>query len=262
MKRIAILLVAVAAVAGTVASSASAFRSMNTVRAEEHLTRGFHQETSATAADSQHALADEGRLPELAGAIGWLNSVPLNRKSLRGKVVLVDIWTYSCINSLRQLPYIMSWAAKYKDAGLVVIGVHAPEFGFEKERANVENAVRDLKLTYPVAIDSDHAIWQAAAIIALAKTFAEQGIKDGVKVNSVVPGAVMTGRRMSFFKKWAPAHNLSVEEAMRKFPEEVGISRFGKPEEIADLMAYLVSPAAKWMTGSCVRMDGGEIKGI
>jgi thiol-disulfide isomerase/thioredoxin len=176
--------------------------------------------------------------------------------------VLVDIWTYSCINSLRQLPYIMSWAAKYKDAGLVVIGVHAPEFGFEKERANVENAVRDLKLTYPVAIDSDHAIWQAAAIIALAKTFAEQGIKDGVKVNSVVPGAVMTGRRMSFFKKWAPAHNLSVEEAMRKFPEEVGISRFGKPEEIADLMAYLVSPAAKWMTGSCVRMDGGEIKGI
>src|ERR1700722_185177 len=161
MKRIAILLVAVAAVAGMVASSAPAFRSVNTVRAEEHLTRGFHQETSATAVDSQHALADEGRLPELAGAIGWLNSAPLNRKSLGGKVVLVDIWTYSCINSLRQLPYIMSWAAKYKDAGLVVIGVHAPEFGFEKDRANVENAVRELKLTYPVAIDSNHAIWQA-----------------------------------------------------------------------------------------------------
>jgi thiol-disulfide isomerase/thioredoxin len=161
MKRIAILLVAVAAVAGMIASSAPALRSMNAVRAEEHLTHGFHQETSATAADSQHALADEGRLPELAGAIGWLNSVPLNRKSLRGKVVLVDIWTYSCINSLRQLPYIMSWAAKYRDAGLVVIGVHAPEFGFEKDRANVENALRDLKLTYPVAIDSNHAIWQA-----------------------------------------------------------------------------------------------------
>jgi 3-oxoacyl-[acyl-carrier protein] reductase len=101
-----------------------------------------------------------------------------------------------------------------------------------------------------------------AAIIALAKAFAEQGIKDGVQVNSVVPGAVMTGRRMSFFQKWAPAHNLSVEEAIRKFPEEAGISRFGKPEEIADLMAWLVSPAAKWMTGSCVRMDGGEVKGI
>jgi len=101
-----------------------------------------------------------------------------------------------------------------------------------------------------------------AAIIALAKAFAEQGIKDGVQVNSVVPGAVMTGRRQSFFEKWAPAHNLSVEDAVKKFPEEVGISRFGKPEEIADLIAYLVSPAAKWMTGASVRMDGGEIKGI
>jgi 3-oxoacyl-[acyl-carrier protein] reductase len=101
-----------------------------------------------------------------------------------------------------------------------------------------------------------------AAIIALAKAFAEQGIKDGVQVNSVVPGAVMTGRRESFFKKWAPAHNLSVEEAMKKFPEEVGIRRFGRPEEIADLMAFLVSPAAKWMTGASVRMDGGEIKGL
>ena len=101
-----------------------------------------------------------------------------------------------------------------------------------------------------------------AAIIALAKAFAEQGIKDGVQVNSVVPGAVMTGRRESFFKKWAPAHDMSVAEAVKKFPEEVGIARFGKPEEIADLMAYLVSPAAKWMTGASVRMDGGEIKGI
>ncbi len=101
-----------------------------------------------------------------------------------------------------------------------------------------------------------------AAIIALAKAFAEQGIKDGVQVNSVVPGPVMTARRESFFKKWAPAHNLTAEEAVKKFPEEVGIARFGKPEEIADLMAYLVSPAAKWMMGSCVRMDGGEVKCI
>jgi 3-oxoacyl-[acyl-carrier protein] reductase len=101
-----------------------------------------------------------------------------------------------------------------------------------------------------------------AAIIALAKAFAEQGIRDGVQVNSVVPGAVMTGRRKSFFEKWAPAHNMSIEEAVRKFPEEAGIARFGAPEEIADLMAFLVSPAAKWMTGSSVRMDGGEVKGI
>ncbi|HXM14722.1 MAG TPA: SDR family oxidoreductase [Candidatus Eremiobacteraceae bacterium] len=101
-----------------------------------------------------------------------------------------------------------------------------------------------------------------AAIIALAKAFAEQGIKDGVQVNSVVPGAVMTGRRESFFKKWAPAHNLTYDEAVEKFPEEVGIKRFGKPEEIADLLGYLVSPAAKWLTGASVRMDGGEVKGI
>lgn len=101
-----------------------------------------------------------------------------------------------------------------------------------------------------------------AAIIALAKAFAEQGIKDGVQVNSVVPGAVMTGRRESFFQKWAPAHNLTVEEAIKKFPEEAGISRFGKPEEIAELLGFLVSPAAKWLTGASVRMDGGETKGV
>jgi 3-oxoacyl-[acyl-carrier protein] reductase len=101
-----------------------------------------------------------------------------------------------------------------------------------------------------------------AAINALAKAFAEQGIKDGVQVNSVSPGAVMTGRRQSFFEKWAPAHNLTVEEAIKIFPEQAGITRFGKPEEIADLMSYLVSPAAKWMTGASIRMDGGEIKGI
>jgi thiol-disulfide isomerase/thioredoxin len=106
-------------------------------------------------------LADEESMPDLGGAVAWLNSPPLKSKSLRGKVVLVDVWTYSCINSLRQLPYMKMWAEKYKDAGLVVIGVHSPEFGFEKERANVEKAVRDYKVTYPVAIDSDQRIWQA-----------------------------------------------------------------------------------------------------
>jgi 3-oxoacyl-[acyl-carrier protein] reductase len=101
-----------------------------------------------------------------------------------------------------------------------------------------------------------------AAIIALAKAFAEQGIKDGVQVNSVVPGAIMTARRLSFMAHWAPEHGMSVEEAMEQFPEKAGIARYGKPEEVADLMAYMVSPAAKWMTGTSVRMDGGEIKGI
>jgi 3-oxoacyl-[acyl-carrier protein] reductase len=101
-----------------------------------------------------------------------------------------------------------------------------------------------------------------AAITALAKAFAEQGIKDGVQVNSIVPGAVMTGRRRSFLEKWAPAHNMTVEEATGKFPQEAGISRYGTPEEIADLLAFMVSPAAKWMTGASIRMDGGEVKGI
>ena len=101
-----------------------------------------------------------------------------------------------------------------------------------------------------------------AAIIALAKAFAEQGIKDGIQVNSVVPGAVMTGRRKSFMERWAPEHGMSFEEAIKKFPQEAGISRYGKPEEIADLMAFLVSPAAKWLTGASIRMDGGEVKGI
>jgi 3-oxoacyl-[acyl-carrier protein] reductase len=101
-----------------------------------------------------------------------------------------------------------------------------------------------------------------AAIIALAKAFAEQGIKDGVQVNSVVPGAVITGRRRSFMEHWAPEHGMSVEEAMKQFPERAGIARYGEPEEIAGLMAYLVSKEARWLTGASVRMDGGEIKGI
>src|SRR5882757_2652416 len=98
-----------------------------------------------------------------------------------------------------------------------------------------------------------------AAIIALAKAFAEQGIKDGIQVNSVVPGAVMTSRRRSFMEHWAPEHGMRVEEAMKQFPEKVGIAGYGKPEEVADLLAYMVSPIAKWMTGTSVRMDGGEI---
>jgi thiol-disulfide isomerase/thioredoxin len=114
-----------------------------------------------TATEPQPALTDEGSLPQLGDSVVWLNSDPLNPESLRGKVVLVNFWTYSCINSLRELPYMKSWAAKYKDAGLVVIGVHAPEFMFEKERANVENAVRELNISYPVAIDSKHKIWDS-----------------------------------------------------------------------------------------------------
>ena len=97
----------------------------------------------------------------LSGATGWINSRPLNAKELKGKVVLVDFWTYSCINCLRSLPYIRAWADKYKDSGLVVIGVHTPEFDFEKEQPNVQKAIRKFGITYPVALDNKHAIWDA-----------------------------------------------------------------------------------------------------
>ncbi|CAM0999327.1 Cytochrome c biogenesis protein CcdA [Rhodanobacter sp. Root179] len=102
----------------------------------------------------------EGTMPSLAGATQWLNSAPLSTESLRGKVVLVDFWTYSCINCIRSLPYVRGWADKYKDHGLVVIGVHAPEFAFEKDPANVAKAVKDLGVDYPVALDNDYAIWK------------------------------------------------------------------------------------------------------
>jgi thiol-disulfide isomerase/thioredoxin len=104
---------------------------------------------------------DQGGLPDLSGATAWLNSPPLSLGALRGKVVLVNFWTYSCINSLRELPYMKAWAAKYKDAGLVVMGVHSPEFGFEKDPTNVIEAVTSLKVSYPVPIDSSHSIWRA-----------------------------------------------------------------------------------------------------
>ena len=103
----------------------------------------------------------EGVAPPLTGAVEWLNSPPLTLEALKGKVVFVDFWTYSCINCLRTLPYIRAWADKYRDKGLVVIGVHAPEFAFERDIANVKRAVADLRIDYPVAIDNNYAIWQA-----------------------------------------------------------------------------------------------------
>ncbi len=103
----------------------------------------------------------EGEMPSLEGATEWLNSPPLTSAGLRGKVVLVDIWTYTCINWLRTLPYVRAWAAKYKDQGLVVIGVHSPEFSFEKDIANVRRSAKQMMVDYPIAVDSDHAIWRA-----------------------------------------------------------------------------------------------------
>ena len=117
--------------------------------------------TMAKAKAAVPSLPTEGTMPPLSGAVEWLNSPPLTRESLKGKVVLVDFWTYSCINCLRAIPYVRAWAEKYKDQGLVVIGVHSPEFAFEKNTDNVRRAVADLAITYPVAIDNDYAIWRA-----------------------------------------------------------------------------------------------------
>jgi cytochrome c biogenesis protein CcdA/thiol-disulfide isomerase/thioredoxin len=103
----------------------------------------------------------EGELPSLSGASSWLNSAPLTPEALRGSVVVVDFWTYSCINCLRSLPFVEAWYKKYKNHGLVVIGVHTPEFAFERNEDNVRRAVSDLGITYPVALDNDYAIWRA-----------------------------------------------------------------------------------------------------
>jgi thiol-disulfide isomerase/thioredoxin len=103
----------------------------------------------------------EGNFPSLGGATAWLNSRPLTPEGLRGKVVLVDVWTLTCVNWLRTLPYVRAWAAKYKDQGLVVIGVHSPEFEFEKDIANVRRAAKQMMVDYPIAVDSNMAIWQA-----------------------------------------------------------------------------------------------------
>ncbi len=141
------------------------FSFVNTAKAEERLIDRLRPEKPgaipAASAPDTPALGDEGPIPDLSGAVAWLNSPPLTANSLKRKVVLIDFWTYSCINCLRALPYVEGWAEKYKDAGLVVIGVHTPEFAFEKDRSNVEKAVRDLKVSYPVAIDSNYAIWKA-----------------------------------------------------------------------------------------------------
>jgi len=105
-------------------------------------------------------LVPEGSMPSLAGATEWLNSAPLTPANLRGKIVLINFWTFSCINSLRQLPYLRAWTTKYKDQGLVVVGVQAPEFEFEKNLDDVRWARKSMNLDYPIAVDNDHAIWR------------------------------------------------------------------------------------------------------
>src|SRR3954451_7380761 len=108
-------------------------------------------------------LPSEGRLAPFEGATGWLNSEPLTPEGLRGRVVAVQFWTYTCVNWLRTLPYVREWAAKYADAGLTVIGVHTPEFGFERDVDNIRAQSRRFGVDYPIAVDSEYGVWTAFA---------------------------------------------------------------------------------------------------
>ena len=145
MKAIPILVFAI--LAGATAATSEA------VAAETGMAK---QNPSASA-----QLPIEGTLPSFGGATAWLNSPPLSAGDLRGKVVVVDVWTYTCINWLRTEPYVRAWSEKYKDQGLVVIGVHSPEFPFEHNVDNVRRAATDMRIAYPIAIDNDFAIWKA-----------------------------------------------------------------------------------------------------
>jgi cytochrome c biogenesis protein CcdA/thiol-disulfide isomerase/thioredoxin len=167
----AAVLVAVVAIAfGLDTGFLTQVSAASTASLEQSLLDRFHPATSQAATSRAAAATSVGAgdtlpvldiMPPLDGATAWLNSPPLTTEALKGKVVLIDFWTYSCINCLRAIPYVRAWAEKYKDKGLVVIGVHSPEFAFERNIDNVKKAVASLGITYPVAIDNDYAIWRA-----------------------------------------------------------------------------------------------------
>ena len=158
-----LVLIGVAAIAlGLDTGLLTRLSSSGTNRIEQSLLSRFGAGQPMNAPSAPlNALPVEGAMPPLTGATEWINSPPLATEQLRGKVVLVDFWTYSCINCVRTIPYVRAWAEKYRDQGLVVIGVHTPEFAFEKSPANVRDAVRRFGITYPVAMDNDFAIWRA-----------------------------------------------------------------------------------------------------
>ena len=165
---VAALLAVVAIAMGWDTGVLTRLSSVSTARLEQGLLEAVPGATPAggkalttTAARVDAPLPVEGTLPALDGATGWLNSPPLGREQLRGKVVLVDFWTYSCINCLRAMPFVHDWAERYREHGLVVVGVHTPEFAFERNPRNVMRAVEQLGVTYPVALDNNYSIWRA-----------------------------------------------------------------------------------------------------
>ncbi|MBV8398579.1 MAG: SDR family oxidoreductase [Acetobacteraceae bacterium] len=185
----------------------------------------------------EQSLATFGRIDALlniAGAVPQIDVFEMTDEQWEGGLALK-------VHSARRLT-IAAWPALTEARGAVVL--------------TSGNSAQFPKASY-AAVGTINA-----AIVALAKAFSDRGIADGVQVNSVLPGPVMTDRRRSYLRHWAPLHDISVEEATAAFPKEVGIGRYGEPEEIAELMAFLVSPGARWMTGSALRMDGGEVKSV
>jgi 3-oxoacyl-[acyl-carrier protein] reductase len=224
------------------------------------------------AARNGDALNEVANAVKSAGAEALICDLDLSRPDSAGRLVNITLDRFGRVDALLNIagavPQIdlfemrdEQWSAgmELKLHGARRLTIHAWE-ALKKSKGSVVFMSGSASLDPKPAFAAVAAI--NAAITALAKAFAEQGIKDGVQVNSIVPGPVMTGRRRSFMEKWALAHSMTVEEAMKEFPKEVGISRYGQAEEIADLLAFMVSPAAKWMMGTSVRMDGGEIKGI
>ena len=173
------------------------------------------------------ALGIEGELPPLRGASGWLNSPPLNTQGLRGKVVLVEFWTFTCINWRRTLPYVRAWAEKYKSQEFVVIGVHTPEFHFEGDQDNVRAATAELGIEYPVAIDTDYAIWRAFG-------------------NQYWPAIYLVDAQGHIrYHQFGEANYSETELAIRRLLSEAGHENF--PHELVSLNPQGVEAAADWL---------------
>jgi cytochrome c biogenesis protein CcdA/thiol-disulfide isomerase/thioredoxin len=188
------------------------------------VTKAGYAQSATLPKAAGSVLPVEGLMPSLSGAVAWLNSPPLSTYQVRGKVVLIDFWTYSCINCLRTLPYIRAWDEKYRKYGLVVIGVHSPEFAFEKELRNVRQAVHESEITYPVVVDSNLAIWQSGkhstmnigprTISSMKKV--ESGTTISMKANTTNPNGSFRpcwpkqDRVMSLFIGVSLIHKLAV----------------------------------------------------
>jgi thiol-disulfide isomerase/thioredoxin len=188
-------------------------------------------------------------LPGFDGATGWLNSEPLTPAGLRGKVVLVDFWTYTCINWLRTLGYVRAWAEKYEDAGLLVIGVHTPEFPFERDVDNVRRAAADLRVEYPIALDSDYEVWRAFdnhywPAVYIADTagkiqhhhFGEGGYEECERVIQELLGVKdgLVSAADDGFEKQADWENLRSPESYLGYEQAqsfAGDAVFGRPHE-------------------------------